>query len=59
MEAALKKGIVLVVLLFVGFYMFTDPNGAAGFAKDGVTVGWDGLVKLFEAIISFLNALFS
>lgn len=59
MDAVLKKGVVLLALVFVGFYLFTDPNGLAGFAKDASTAIWDGLETLFKAIIRFLNALFS
>ncbi|HET8604182.1 MAG TPA: hypothetical protein VFM09_09665 [Marmoricola sp.] len=59
MEAALKKGVVLLVVLFLGFYLFTDPNGAASAAKTGGTHLWDALVSLFKAIISFLHALMS
>lgn len=59
MDAALKKGVVLLVLVFVGFYMFTDPSGLAVFAKEASTALWDGLEKLFTAVISFLNTMFS
>lgn len=59
MDAVLKKGVVLLVLVFVGFYLFTDPNGLATFARDASAAIWSGLETLFEAIIRFLNALFS
>ena len=59
MAVALKKGVVLLVVVFIGFYLFTDPNGLATFAKEGGGALWDALVKLFDAIISFLNAMFS
>ena len=59
MDAVLKKGVVLLVVVFVGYYLFTDPNGAAGSAKDTSSAIWSGLVTLFSAIIRFLNALFA
>ena len=34
MEATLKKGVGLLLLVFIGYYLVTDPNGAAGAAKD-------------------------
>ncbi len=59
MDAVLKKGVVLLVLVFVGFYLFTDPSGLAVFAKDASTAIWGGLETLFTAVIRFMNALFS
>lgn len=53
---ALKKVLPLLLLLFVGYYLFQDPNGLAQNGKDGVAVIWDGLTKLFGAIIDFINA---
>jgi hypothetical protein len=59
MTGALRKGIVLLVVVFVGFYMFTDPNGLAQVVKDGGGNLWDGLQNLFAAMIDFLNAVTS
>lgn len=59
MDGVLKKGVVLLLLVFVGYYLFTDPNGLATLAKNGGDKLWDGLVDLFQAIIRFLNAMFS
>lgn len=59
MDAALKKGAVLLVLVFVGFYLFTDPSGLAATAKDVSLAAWTGLHHLFAALIRFLNALFA
>jgi len=58
MSGTLKKGVVLLVVLFIGFYMFTDPHGLAVFAKEGSAKGWDLLTNLFKALINFFNALF-
>lgn len=57
MSVALKKGLILLVLLFIGFYLFTDPNGLAKIAQDGGAKLWSVLVDLFEAVIRFINAL--
>jgi hypothetical protein len=59
MEAALKKGVVLVVVLFLGFYFFTDPAGAAHAARAGGAHLASGLGRLFQAMASFLHALVS
>lgn len=59
MEAALKKGVVLVVMLFLCFYFFTDPSGAAHAARAGGSHLANGLGQLFQAMTDFLDALFS
>ena len=59
MDGALKTGVVLLVLVFIGFYLVTDPSGFGRVAKDGGVALWDLLVQLFEAFISFLNTVFS
>lgn len=59
MAGSLKKVILLLVVVFVLFYMFTDPAGLATLAKDGGAAGWDLLQQLFAAVIRFLNAMFA
>ncbi|MCW2757196.1 MAG: hypothetical protein JWO46_942 [Nocardioidaceae bacterium] len=59
MDVALKKGAVLLFVVFVGYYMFTDPSGLATFAKEGSSALWDALQQLFTALISFLDTMFS
>jgi hypothetical protein len=59
MEGALKKGAGLLVIVFVIFWIFQDPNGAAGATKDSVAAIWDLLVQLFTAVIRFINAVVS
>ncbi len=56
---ALKKVVPLLLVVFIGYYMFTDPNGLAELAKDGGTAVWDGLTQLFTAVIDFLDAILS
>ena len=57
MDAALKKGVVLLVVVFIGYFLFTDPSGLATTTGDAASALWDGLVKLFDAVIRFLNTL--
>jgi hypothetical protein len=59
MDATLKKGVGLLLLVFIGYYLFTDPSGAAGAAKDVFGAVWDGMKNLFAAMIRFLDALFA
>lgn len=53
-----KKLVLLVLVVFIGFWMFTDPGGLATIARDGGGAGWELVVSLFEAIIRFLGVLF-
>ena len=59
MTGALKKTVVLLVILFLGFWLVQDPNGFAASAKETGTAIWDLLVKLFDGIISFFKSLSS
>ncbi|WP_165821091.1 hypothetical protein [Nocardioides gansuensis] len=52
-----KKVLLVLVVVFVGFWMFTDPNGLADTAKTGGVMGWDLLSQLFGAVIDFVSAL--
>ncbi|MDP3893371.1 hypothetical protein [Nocardioides sp.] len=53
-----KKGVLALVVVFVGFWMFTDPNGLAETARTAGSAGWDGTREVFSALIRFLNELF-
>ena len=57
MDATLKKGVVLIAVVFVGFYLFTDPTGLATFTRDGAGAIWDGLQRLFDALQQFVRTL--
>ena len=52
-----KKVVVVVVIVFLGFWMFTDPDGLAQVAKDGGDRAWDWRPTLFTAVIDFLKQL--
>jgi len=51
--------VVLVVVVFVGYWMFTDPARLAELTKDGAGAGWDLATDLFEGLIDFIDALFA
>jgi hypothetical protein len=57
MTGVVKKGVVLVAVIFVGFYMFTDPHGLAQTTRDGAGALWRALTSLFGALIDFINSL--
>ena len=57
MTGVLKKGMVVLVVVFIGFYMFTDPNGLAQTTRDGAGALWEALTSLFGALIDFINAV--
>jgi hypothetical protein len=59
MDGVLKKGVVLLVILFLGFWLVQDPNGFAASAKQTGTAIWDLLIQLFEGIISFFKSISS
>jgi hypothetical protein len=56
MAGVLKKGMAVLVVVFIGFYMFTDPNGLAQTTKDGAGALWEALTTLFGALIDFINS---
>ena len=53
-----KKALLAVVLVFLGFWMFTDPGGLASAAKAAATQTWELAEALFQAVIRFFGALF-
>ena len=57
MDGVLKKGVGLLIILFLGFWLVQDPNGFAGSARGAGSALWDLLVKLFDSIISFVQSL--
>lgn len=55
--ATLKKPLIIVVVLFLGFYLMQDPAGLAAFAKDAGVALWQMLTTFFDALIEFFTAL--
>lgn len=59
MSGTMKKGVGLLLVLFLAWFLFTDPNGLAVLARDAVVWLWDLLVQLFRALTRFLTAIFN
>ncbi len=59
MEGALKKGGILLVVLFLGFWLVQDPSGFADSAKQTGSTLWELLVQIFRGIISFFTSMSS
>jgi hypothetical protein len=52
-----KKAMLAIVIVFLGFWMFTDPNGLAEAAKGAGDQTWQLATQLFTAVIDFFGAL--
>lgn len=52
-----KKLLLLVGVVFVGFWLLKDPQGLADIAGSGASVGADFTAGLFDAAITFLNEI--
>ncbi len=53
----MNKGVLAVLVVFFGFWMFTDPHGLANFTQSsGDAVGGWGK-ELFTSLIEFLGDL--
>jgi len=53
-----KKLLILAAVVFLGFWMFTDPTGLADIAKGGSAKAWDLTSEFFAATIDFIKTLF-
>jgi hypothetical protein len=53
----MNKGVLAVVVVFFGFWLFTDPHGLAGFTEStaDAVMGWGQ--QLFNSLIEFLGEL--
>lgn len=52
-----RRLFLVVVIVFLGFWMFTDPNGLADAARMGAGEVWTLAQQLFVAVIDFIYAL--
>jgi hypothetical protein len=52
-----KKAVIVVVVLFLGFWMFTDPHGLAHATRSSASETWNLSEQLFTALIKFLRDL--
>lgn len=53
----MKKLVIALAVVFLGFWMFTDPNGLAETAQTAGGQTWDLAQQLFGAVIDFVGAL--
>ncbi|MDN4174346.1 hypothetical protein QWY28_15385 [Nocardioides sp. SOB77] len=53
----MQKLVLVLVVVFLGFWMFTDPSGLAdaGGSVGGQLLSWTG--DLFDAVIRFVDEL--
>lgn len=52
-----KKAVLALVVVFLGFWMFTDPSGLADAARSAAGQTWNLAEQLFRAVIRFFGAL--
>lgn len=52
-----KKLLGLVVVVFLGFWMFTDPAGLADTTKSAASSGWSLAQDGFTGVIDFVGAM--
>lgn len=52
-----KKALLAVAVVFLGFWMFTDPHGLAHATRGAVGQTWSLATQLFAAIINYVGAL--
>lgn len=52
-----KKIMLVVVVVFLGFWLLRDPNGLADMAQSAGGNGWDLTEDLFTGVIDFFGAL--
>jgi hypothetical protein len=52
-----KKVLSVLVVVFLGFWMFQDPHGFTVSAKELLSGTWDGLTTVFRGLIRFFHQL--
>ena len=52
-----KKALLAVVVVFLGFWMFTDPHGLTHATRGAAGQTWSLATQLFTAIINYVGAL--
>jgi hypothetical protein len=53
-----KKLMLGLVVLFVGFWLFTDPSGLADAVRGAGGQIWNLATQLFGAVIKFIGEVF-
>jgi cell shape-determining protein MreC len=51
----MRKVIVGALVLFIAYFLVTNPEGAASIVESA----WDAIVSFFESVLDFISALFS
>ena len=52
-----KKLLIALLVVFIGFWMFTDPRGLAEAAGEGSRSAWLLVTQVFGAVIDFVRVL--
>lgn len=52
-----KKLLLALVVVFIGFWMYTDPRGLADAAGQSGGAAWTLATQLFGAVIDFVRVL--
>jgi hypothetical protein len=52
-----KKALLVLVVLFLGFWMFTDPHGLAHATRSSAGETWNLSTSMFSALITFFRSL--
>jgi hypothetical protein len=52
-----NKGLIAVVVLFLGFWLLNDAAGFADTTESVASWGWDLTQQVFNGIIDFFDAL--
>jgi hypothetical protein len=53
----LKKALPVLIVLFLGFWLFNDPHGIAHATKSSASDTWGLSAQLFSSLITFFRAL--
>lgn len=53
----MHKAVVVLLVVFLGFWMVTDPSGLADAASSAGGGAWDLTKSFFSAIITFFGEL--
>ena len=54
----MKTLVIVILVVFLGFWMVQSPNQLATFAQDAAVWTWDMTTMVFAGVIDFLSALF-
>ena len=52
-----KKALLVLVVVFLGFWMFQDPHGFSVVAKSLGSGSWEVLTTLFTGLIQVIHRL--